>query len=103
MATPTLIPDGFLKQVLEEFGIQWTHISILSAATVSILGLEKYVNVGVWILATIAAFCIVFVFRRQISGNFPRAVLFTTPLVLALVVAPVLLISSQSRTVLDWL
>ncbi|GAB2971126.1 hypothetical protein [Saccharothrix stipae] len=103
MATPTLIPDGFLKQVLDEFGIQWTHLSILSAAVVSILGLEKYVNIGLWILVTISAFCIVYVFRRQVSGNFPRAVLISTPLILILIVAPLLVLKSVAIEIPPWL
>lgn len=103
MATPTLVPDGFLKQVLDEFGVQWTHIAVLSGAMLSVFGLERYLNAGVWILVTIAAFCAVFIFRRQISGNFPRAVLFSASAVVFLILAPLLYLRRNGTPIPDWI
>jgi len=81
------IPEGFLARLLGEFGLQWTHLVILSGIVFSSFGLQEYLNAGVWILGTIGSFSVVFLFRRQITGNFPKTALWAgTALVLGLLV-----------------
>lgn len=63
------IPEGFLAKLLQEFGFQWTHLVIISGIVFSSFGLQKYMNSGVWILGTVLAFSLVYLFRSRISGN----------------------------------
>src|SRR5579864_773699 len=70
------IPEGFLSRLLQEFGLQWTHLVILSGVIFSSFDLQKYLNSGIWILGTVASFSLVFLFRHQITGNFPKVALF---------------------------
>lgn len=64
------IPEGFLSRLLNEFGIQWTHLVVLSGVVFSSFGLQTYVDAGVWILGTVGAFGLVYLFRYRISGDF---------------------------------
>jgi hypothetical protein len=68
---PYLVPNGFLSQVLDEFGLQWTHIAVFSGLVFGTFGLDKYFNSAAWMVTTIIAFSIVFLFRRQVTGRFP--------------------------------
>lgn len=68
---PYLVPNGFLSQVLDEFGLQWTHIAVFSGLVFGAFGLDRYFNTAAWMVATIVAFSVVFLFRRQVSGRFP--------------------------------
>jgi hypothetical protein len=64
------LPDSFLGKLLQEFGIQWTHLAILSGVVFSSFHLEQYLNPGLWMLGTLAAFSLVYLFRDYISKNF---------------------------------
>jgi hypothetical protein len=66
------IPEGFLSRLLNEFGLQWTHIVVLSGVVFSSFELEHYLNPGIWILGSIAAFSVVYLFRYQITGRFGK-------------------------------
>jgi hypothetical protein len=70
------IPEGFLARLLQEFGIQWTHLVVISGVVFSSFGLHKYLDPGVWILGTIGSFSLVYLFRYRITGNFPKTVLW---------------------------
>lgn len=69
------VPEGFLGKLLGTYGLQWTHLVIVSGVVFSSFGLERYLNPGIWILSTVAAFGFVFLFRGQIERRlpFPRA------------------------------
>lgn len=71
------IPGGFLNQLLRAFGIEWTHLVILSGVAFSSFGLQGYVNPGIWILGTVMSFSIVYLFRWRITGNFPKVFVWT--------------------------
>ncbi|MEO3814603.1 hypothetical protein ABGB17_36880 [Sphaerisporangium sp. B11E5] len=64
------VPGSFLAKILDEFGLQWTHLAVFSGLIFSSFGLDKYLNTGAWIVSSIAAFAVAFLFRRDISGNF---------------------------------
>lgn len=70
------IPDGFLARLLKEFGIQWTHLVIISGVVFSSFGLQKFLDPGVWILGTIGSFSLVYLFRYQIKSNFPKTAMW---------------------------
>jgi hypothetical protein len=53
-------------------------------------------------LGAIFCFCAVFLFRRQISGNFPRSILVSVPLVGCLIALPAVLIQRSGTPVADW-
>jgi hypothetical protein len=69
------IPESFLGKLLGAYGLQWTHLVIISGVAFSSFGLERYLNPGIWILTTVAAFGVVFLFRAQIERRvtFPVA------------------------------
>lgn len=87
--SPSPVPDGFLRQVLDEFGIQWTHIAIFSGVVISSLGLESYLHVGAWMLVAMVSFTLVYLFRRQVTASFPRAAGMALVVVVGLLGAPV--------------
>lgn len=68
---------GFLGQVLEEFGVPWTSIAIFVSLIFSGFGLDKYFSVAAWIVTTAVSFTIVFLFKRQVSGNFALVALIS--------------------------
>jgi len=70
------IPDGFLSRLLDEFGIQWTHLVILSGVVFSSFGLQPFLDPGVWILGTTGSFALVYLFRNHISSNFPKTAIW---------------------------
>jgi hypothetical protein len=69
------IPEGFVRKLLDAYGLQWTHLVIISGVVFSSFGLEAYLNPGIWILGTVASFGLVLLFRSEIQGklSFPRA------------------------------
>ena len=71
------IPEGFLSRLLNEFGIQWTHLVVLSGVVFTSFGLQTYLDAGVWILGTIGSFGLVYLFRYQISGNFLKTTIWS--------------------------
>ncbi len=64
------IPESFLGRVLKEFGLQWTHLFIISGVVVSAFGLDAYIDSSIWILGVVGAFCFVYIFNDYISGRF---------------------------------
>lgn len=96
--TTEFIPEGFLSKLLDEFGIQWTHLAIISGVVFSSFGIERYLNPGVWILATVAAFGTVYLFRDQIGKDFPRVALWCFVVVVAAVLVPIAIISVSGGT-----
>jgi hypothetical protein len=72
---PEALPEGFFARVLQEFGLQWTQVAIFSGAAFSSLRLTPYLDPAVWMLVTGAAFSLVYLFRRQVSNNFPKVTL----------------------------
>ena len=69
---PSGLPESMLTKVLDEFGVQWTQVTIFIGAALSSLHLTPFIDPAVWIVVTALAFVVAYVFRRQISGNFPR-------------------------------
>jgi len=65
------IPEGFLARLLGAYGLQWTHLAILSGVVFSSFALEKYLNPGVWVLGVVSAFGLVLLFEPYISPSFP--------------------------------
>lgn len=66
------LPESFLGKVLREFGVQWTQVTIFIGAALSSLHLTPFIDPAVWIVATALSFVVAYVFRRQVSANFPR-------------------------------
>jgi hypothetical protein len=86
------IPEGFLSRLLRAFGIQWTHLVIISGVVFSSFRLEEYLNPGVWILGTVAAFALAYLFRQHIPGNFPKVFLWCITSMLVAIAAPIALL-----------
>jgi hypothetical protein len=74
---PSPVPDSFLGKMLNEFGLQWTHLAIFSGLVFSTFGLDKYFNTGAWMLTTIGSFAVVFLFRRDVSARFALVTLIS--------------------------
>jgi hypothetical protein len=90
MDTPQikLVPDSFLGKLLQEFGLQWTHLALLSGVVFSSFHLEMYLNPGLWMLGTLAAFSMVYLFRDTISDNFLRVSIWSVLIGMILLFAP---------------
>ncbi|WP_162901441.1 hypothetical protein [Breoghania sp. L-A4] len=65
------VPDSFMGRVLNEFGVQWTHLFIVSGVALTAFGLDTVLDPSVWIFGIIGSFVLVYVFREYISQNFP--------------------------------
>lgn len=89
------IPAGFLSRLLDEFGIQWTHLVIISGVVFSSFHLEQYLNPGIWILGTVGSFSVVYLFHRQVSDNFPKVALFAAVAVTVGIAAPLLVFQAK--------
>jgi hypothetical protein len=98
-----VLPEGLTRSFLKEFGFEWTQISLLSGVLVSSFSLQRYVNPGAWAIAVIGSFGIVYTFRRQIGGNFPRTALIAGIGAILLLVPGGLLVGSRSGDVLQTL
>ena len=83
------IPEGFLAKLLNAFGVQWTHLVLISGVAFSSFGLESYLDPGVWIIGTIASFSIAYIFRYSVSRDFPRTFFFALCIALFLCAGPV--------------
>ena len=84
------IPSGFLGRLLREFGIEWTHLVVISGVVFSSFGLEKYLNPGIWILGTVASFSVVYLFRLRIKGNFPTVFFWSILIIVAGLASPLI-------------
>jgi hypothetical protein len=94
---PELLPESFLRGVLSEFGLQWTHVAIFSGVAISSLGLEDFLNPGLWMVCAIVAFTGVYLFRRQITGDFPRAFAIGLSVIVVGLSVPAYIISGQAK------
>lgn len=65
-----VIPNSFMGDILDKFGVQWTHILIISGVVLSAFGFDKFIDPSIWILGIVGAFILVYVFRDYISGRF---------------------------------
>ena len=83
------IPNGFIAKLLKEFGIEWTHVVIISGAVLSSFHLQSYISPGIWILGVVTSFALVYIFRFQITGNFVK----TSVVCLAIVVVGILIVA----------
>jgi hypothetical protein len=84
-----LVPDSFLGKLLNRFGIQWTHLAILSGVLFSSFHLEEYLNPGLWMLGTLAAFSLVYLYSDEISENFLKVSIWCALIGLGLLLVPV--------------
>ncbi len=62
-------PKSFVARINDEFGLQWTQIAVFSGLVFGTFGLEEYFNTGAWMVGTVTAFTVAYVFRRQIPGS----------------------------------
>ena len=102
MTTPAMVPDTFIRKILEEFGMQWTHIAIFSGVGFSALGLDRYFNSGVWILGAIAGFTVVYFFRRQLPQQLAKVAAFALIAIVLGISVPIVLISMGGQNPLDF-
>jgi hypothetical protein len=93
MSSP--LPESFLGRVLQEFGLQWTQVAIFAGAAFSSLRLTPYLDPAVWMLVTGGSFALIYIFRRQISGSFPRVAVFSGLLLLMLIGVPLAIALSR--------
>jgi hypothetical protein len=87
-----MVPAGFFSRLLDEFGLQWTHLVILTGVAFSSLGLQDYLNPGLWILGIVTSFSIVYLFRNQVSTDFPKVALFSGIAVFSGLLIPLILV-----------
>lgn len=99
----TPIPEGFLARLLQEFGIGWTNLVIISGVVFSSFGLQEYLNPGVWILGTVASFSLVYLFRLRITGNFPKVAFWTGLAGLAGLAIPLIILHENGGHVAEFL
>ncbi|HWF07363.1 MAG TPA: hypothetical protein VG297_02810 [Bryobacteraceae bacterium] len=97
------IPESFLSRLLNEFGLQWTHIVVLSGVVFSSFELEQYLNPGIWILGTVAALSVVYLFRHQITGNFGRTAVWALIAAFVVLAAPCGALIATHKDVLNLL
>lgn len=97
------IPSGFLGRLLQEFGIEWTHLVIISGVAFSSLGLKDYLNPSIWILGTVVSFSLVYLFRLNITGNFPKVALWTGSAMLAGVAVPLIILVTKRQDIAELL
>jgi hypothetical protein len=99
-----LAPDSFVKRVLAEFGLQWTNLAVFSGVALAALGLEAYINPGLWMAVAMASFTLVFLFRRQVTTNFPRAAAVAIVVIVVTVLAALLLLPlHHHQSVSSWM
>ena len=65
----------------------------------SSFGLEKYLNPGIWILGTVAAFGLVFLFKEEISPSFPRVAFGVGVALFAAIGGPLIWLGTSDRSV----
>ena len=87
---------GFLSQIVDEFGIEWTSIAIFSTLIFSAFNLGSYISTAAWLVGTVVAFSLVFVFRRQISAQFSRVAIVAIPVMIILLVVGGILASQRT-------
>lgn len=94
------VPESFLDRLLKEFGMQWTHLVIISGVVFSSFRLEPYVNPGIWIIGTLASFSIAYLFRRSVSGHFARVVAYAVLTSMVAVAVPALAFGFAGHAIL---
>lgn len=88
--------SGFLAQVLDQFGIEWTSIAVFSTLVFSAFNLGNYISTAAWLVGTVVAFSVIFVFRRQITASFGRVALIAIPVVIVLLVVGYVIASQRT-------
>ncbi len=96
-------PAGFLGQVLEEFGLPWTSIAVFSGLVLSGFGLSRYFSTAAWMITTVVAFTVVFLFRRQVSGRFALVALLSIATIAVLLGVGFVVAESQATTIKAYL
>ena len=103
MAALEPVPEGFLRRLLDEFGIEWTHLVILTGVAFSSFGLERYLNPGSWILGVAGVFALVLLFRDQISRNHVRVTAGALGVAILGLAAPLLIVGHFESSTGEWI
>jgi len=78
-----LLPKSYLSRLLGEFGLEWANLVILVGVLISLFGLDRYLNAGLWAFGAILSFSGVYLVRRSIDGRFLRYFLCAVALIVA--------------------
>jgi hypothetical protein len=88
--------SGFLGQIVDEFGIEWTSIAVFSTLIFAAFNLGGYISTAAWLVGTVVAFSVVFAFRRQVTAQFSRVAIIAIPVMIALLIVGYILATQRT-------